>query len=114
VWSSYRKNNTELASAFAPAALQFSTTLVQIALSPILTTSSFSVLLSDPSGTVQINSLFGAQLFFSYPGVEGFNVGGLPLTSVSSVPGPIVGAGLPGLMLAALGLLGWRRRQRIQ
>jgi hypothetical protein len=40
---------------------------------------------------------------------------GLADLHFDAVPGPIVGAGLPGLILAAGGLFGWRlRKQRAE
>lgn len=58
-------------------------------------------------------SLVGLFLVNTIPGPGGTSFATIDVSNISAVPGPIVGAGLPGLLLAIAGFIGWRRSRRV-
>jgi hypothetical protein len=80
-----------------------------------LSVAGIGFLLSDGTGVnlfYERSSLSYFALASTFPLSETLLGGSFGNFTVTSVPCPIVGAGLPGLVLASSGLLGWWRRRK--
>jgi hypothetical protein len=76
------------------------------------------VFIASPGGTLTNNSIYSPFTYTVQPEdsyqafFDGFNFDlGVELVNTSAVPGPIAGAGLPGLVVACGGVLAWWRRR---
>ena len=67
----------------------------------------------DPTGAIQINhSILDGRLFGGDTHDEAIVSGATIIAPPLGVPGPIAGAGLPGILFAGSGLLVWWRRRQ--
>jgi hypothetical protein len=71
-----------------------------------------SMVIPTASGVQQLMLNWAGIEQISISGGSGFYVNDITVNVPVAVPGPVAGAGLPGLVVACGGLLGWWRRKR--